>query len=83
MAERKISQMNWEAIKNIYLYVLINKNKIEYLGGDKYKLIIYYQSGQKCREVEYQNELIHGTSIGWRSNGQKHYESKYVNGERQ
>ncbi|KKM02318.1 hypothetical protein LCGC14_1785650 [marine sediment metagenome] len=34
--------MNWEAIKQIYRCVLIYNNKIEYLGGDKYKLIEFY-----------------------------------------
>ncbi len=58
--KRKTNQMNWEAIKHIYCCVLIWNNKIEYLGGDKYKLISFYPTGGKRWEREYQNGKLHG-----------------------
>jgi len=71
--------MNWEAIKNIYRCVFIWNSKIEYLGGDKYKLISFYASGEKHSEVEYKNELLHGKCIIWHENGQKWWEREYQN----
>ncbi|KKK65820.1 hypothetical protein LCGC14_2970310, partial [marine sediment metagenome] len=46
--------MNWEAIKNIYRSVLVHNHKIEYLGGDKYKLISLHPTVKKWWEEEYQ-----------------------------
>ncbi|KKM02319.1 hypothetical protein LCGC14_1785660, partial [marine sediment metagenome] len=34
--------MNWEALKEIYRFILIDKGNIEYLGGDEYKLTRYH-----------------------------------------
>ena len=73
--------MNWEAIKYIYCRVLIYDHKIEYLGGDKYKLIGYYKNGQKWWEREYQNDQLCGKNIKWHENGDKCWETKYQNGK--
>ena len=73
--------MNWGAIKSIYRYVLIHKNKIEYLSGDKYKLISFYLTGEKHWEEEYQNGLLHGKIMYWYKDGQKWWEEEYQNGQ--
>ena len=73
--------MNWEAIKNIYRSVLVHNHKIEYLGGDKYKLISLHPTVKKWWEEEYQNGLRHGKDIGWHINGQKIWETEYQNGQ--
>ena len=73
--------MTWEAIKHIYKRVLIKNNRIEYLGGDKYKLTDFYPTGEKYWEREYQNRLLHGKNIGWRKNRDKHWEEEYQNGK--
>lgn len=73
--------MNWEAIKLIYIDILIHENKIEYLGEDRYKLInCNYISGKKDRECEYKNGLLHGKYIKWDSNGLKSWEMNFKNG---
>ncbi|KKM02317.1 hypothetical protein LCGC14_1785640 [marine sediment metagenome] len=73
--------MNWEAIKYIYCRVLIYDHKIEYLGGDKYKIITFYPTGEIWWEAEYQNGQLHGKYIGWYPDGQKNYEEEYQNGK--
>ncbi len=73
--------MNWGSIKSIYRCVLIHKNKIEYLGEDKYRIITFYPTGEKLWEREYQNGKLHGKHIGWHKDGQKNYEEEYQNGE--
>ena len=55
--------MNWEAIKNIYYWVLVRNNKIEYLGGDKYKLIEYCQQSERYYEFPYENERLCGSCL--------------------
>ena len=78
--KRKTNQMNWEAIKYIYKLVLVYSNKVEYLGGDRYKIISFYPTGEKQREIKYQNEQLHGKDISWRKNKQKYWEAEYQNG---
>ena len=73
--------MNWKAIKYIYYCVLIYRNKIEYLGGNKYKLTKYFNNGQKFWEIEYENFERHGNSIGWTCYGEEHYSDEYVHGK--
>ena len=73
--------MNWEAIKYIYRCVLIRKDKIEYLGGNKYSLSMYYQNGQKSWETEYENCERHGKTMGWSSYGIELYNDEYVHGK--
>ena len=73
--------MNLEAIKHIYHNVLICNNKIEYLSGDKYKLISFYLTGEKRWEEEYQNGLLHGKIMYWYKDGQKWWEEEYQNGQ--
>ncbi len=72
--------MNWEAIKHIYYRVLIYNDKIELLGGNKYKLISFYSTGEKYCEVEYQNGLRCGKDTGWYESGSKGCEAEYKNG---
>ena len=72
--------MNWEAIKYIYRRVLIYKNKIKYLGEDRYKLILFYLTGEKYWEEEYQNGQLHGKYISWFKNGNKRWEAGYKDG---
>ena len=74
--------MNWKSIKDIYKWVLVYKNKIEYLGGNRYKLISFYLTGEKHWEEEYRNGKLHGIGICWYKNGQKHLETEYQNGQR-
>ena len=53
--------MNLVAIKQIYEAVL-RGFKVEFLGGDKYRLSELYQSGQKWWEKEFKNgELVKDT----------------------
>ena len=78
--KRKTNKMTWEAIKHIYKRVLIKNNRIEYLGGDKYKLTDFYPTGEKYWEREYQNRLLHGKNMGWHENGQKRWEVGYKDG---
>ncbi len=73
--------MNWEAIKKIYIEVLVHGNKIEYLGEDKYKLSQYYLNGQKRWEFRYKNQLLHGEGSVWSSNGTLISHGKYLNGD--
>ncbi|KKK75078.1 hypothetical protein LCGC14_2877350 [marine sediment metagenome] len=72
--------MDWESIKHIYYWVLIRGLEIKYLGGDKYKIIEYYSTGQKYWETEYKNGIQHGKSMSWHEDGQKWWESNYKNG---
>jgi len=60
LSKRKANHMNWGAIKSIYRYVLIHKNKIEFLGEDRYKIISFRRTGKKHWEREYQNGKLHG-----------------------
>ncbi len=69
--------MNWESIKYIYRSVLVRNNKIEFLGVDKYKIILFYSTGEKRWETEHLNEKLHGKCIYWHKNGQKHSEKAY------
>ncbi len=73
--------MNWEAIKHIYYRVLICNHKMEYLGGDKYKLISFYLTGEKHWETEYKNGQLHGKYIDWDKNGEKFWEAEHQNGK--
>ncbi len=73
--------MNWEALKHIYYSVLICNYKIEYLGGDKYKLIAYYPSGEKHWETEFKNRLLHGNSKAWCLDGSELQRTKFKNGK--
>ena len=74
--------MNWKAIKDIYCFLLKNKNKtkIEYFGKDRYKLVLYYSTNEKKWELNYKNGLLHGKYTGWKKNGQKMWEQKYQDG---
>ena len=54
--------MNLTALKDIYIAVLILKQKVEYYGKDKYKLI-KYKNGLKEWEYIYRNGLPHGKNI--------------------
>ena len=74
--------MNWETIKHIYCRVLIYKNKIEYLGEDRYKTIDFYSTGEKLWEREYQNGQLHGKDTRWDESGKKLWEHDYQNGKR-
>ena len=82
LSKRKANHMNWGAIKSIYRYVLIHKNKIEFLGEDRYKIISFRRTGKKHWEREYQNGLLHGKIMYWHKNGQKWWEEEYQNGLR-
>jgi len=73
--------MNWSAIKNIYRYVVIANNTIEYLGDDEYKIINWYKNGQKCWQTTFKNMQLHGKQIGWALDGDKRWEDKYKNGK--
>ncbi len=73
--------MNWEAIKQIYRYVLINGEKIEYLGNDKYILTECYPSGNKQWEVRYKNGIYHGKTVRWFEDGKKHFSYICENGK--
>ncbi|KKM69030.1 hypothetical protein LCGC14_1454980 [marine sediment metagenome] len=72
--------MNWETIKQIYYCVLIRKHKIEYLGGDKYRLIAYYKNGRKYWSGEYNGLVPHGRCIFYLENGKKDLIDEYENG---
>ena len=71
--------MNWESIKHIYKRVLVENNRIEYLGEDRYKIIGFYPTGEKWWEREYRNGQLHGKDISWYKSGQKHWEAEYQN----
>lgn len=71
--------MNLDAIKHIYRNVLIDGIKIEYLGEDKYILIKYDSSGQKRREINFNNGKQHGKDTMWYKNGTKERVSNYKN----
>lgn len=73
--------MNREAIKFIYYHVLIHNYRIKYLGNDRYKLMEYYPSGEKCWEAEYKNDKLCGKAISWYANGITCYEHKYQDGK--
>ena len=73
--------MNWEAIKKIYVEVLVCGAKIEYLGEDKYKITRYYLNGQKRWEFEYKNGLLHGEGLLLATNGTVLSRGKYLNGD--
>ncbi len=73
--------MNWEAIKHIYKRVLVCNNKIEYLGEDRYKLTSFHRTGGRWSTGEYKNGRVHGTVLGWDSNGQKCFEGWFKNGQ--
>lgn len=73
--------MNWGAIKHIYRMVLISNHKIEYLGDDKYRITVYYKSGEKYYEIEYKNDILHGRYIKWDLSGSKYWEDNYKNGK--
>ncbi|KKL51120.1 hypothetical protein LCGC14_2298680 [marine sediment metagenome] len=46
--------MDWRTIKNIYICVLIYKNKIEYLGNNKFRVIRLDPYRRKiCWETQY------------------------------
>jgi len=74
--------MNWEAIKKIYIEVLVHDAKIKYLGEDKYKITRYYLNGQKRWEFEYKNGIIHGKYIYYYLDGSTPYQSNWENGKR-
>ncbi len=73
--------MSWEAIKYIYKIVLIDKGNVEYLGGDKYKLIKYHLNGNKHWKEEYQDGKLHGEYTSWYENGNKRWEIEYKSGQ--
>ena len=73
--------MNWEALKEIYRFILIDKGNIEYLGGDEYKLTRYHKNGNKSWETTYQNGKLHGESIHWYESGHKLLKREYQNGQ--
>ena len=75
------NKMNYETLKHIYREVLLNKNKIQYNGDDKYTITAYHSNGNKYWEQEYQNGQLHGKSFGWWENGNKHWEKKYQNNQ--
>ena len=72
--------MNWETIKYIYYHVLILKDKIEYLGEDKYRLTSYHKDGQKYWSGEYKDRVPHGRHMSWFEKGTKSLEYEYKNG---
>ena len=81
--------MNWKSIKDIYLKVLCDNNKIKYLGENKYLLINkngdkhWYLNGKLHREGGPAVEYIDGTKC-WYLNGKLHREDgpaiEYANG---
>lgn len=73
--------MNWEAIKLIYIDILKGNYKMEYLGGDKYKICNYYPSGERRWEENYKNERLHGKLIYWQEDGIVTREIEYENGK--
>ena len=72
--------MNFEALKYIYTWTLLNHNKIQYLGNNKYRLISFYPNGTKHWEEEYRDGKQHGKYIGWWENGTKVWERDYREG---
>ena len=75
--------MNWKAIKQIYICVLVQNRKIEYLGEDKYAITAYYQSGEKHWRSEFKNRILHGKGEAWFIDGSKFFINEYINGVRQ
>ena len=73
--------MNWETIKQIYISILVNGEKIEYLGNDEYIFTEYYPSGSKYWEVKYKNGKPHGKTVRWFEDGTKLCEFPYENGK--
>lgn len=73
--------MNHTTIKMIYRCILTHRCSIEYLGGDKFKIVFYFKSGQKRHVVEYKDGLRHGKSIVWTKDGLKYLEGSYKNGQ--
>lgn len=72
--------MNWKTIKFIYYCVLTKKEKIKYLGGDKYRLTTYYENGQKHWSGEYDGLIPHGRHISWYEDGTKKLTYEYIHG---
>jgi len=72
--------MNYDAIKNIYSCILLSGCSIEWLDNNKYKLIRYYENGNRHYEERYKNGVLHGKYIVWYENGNKYLEQEYKNG---
>ena len=72
--------MNFDGVKHIYKEVLVCGCKIEYLGGDRYKLTEHYQNGKKYLEGYFTNGNEHGKYTQWYEGGQKSWETEFQNG---
>ena len=73
--------MNWEAIKKIYIRILVYGEEMEYLGNNEYILTEYYPSGSKQWEVGYKNSKCHGKTVRWFEDGKKHFDYECENGK--
>ena len=73
--------MNWETLKHIYRFVLINKSKIHYHGDNKYTLTSYYPNGNPRWKEEYCEDRLHGVNQGWYENGSVLYKEVWKNGK--
>ena len=51
------------------------------LETEAYTVRYYYKNGQKCWEINYQNDQLHGKHIGWYKSGQKRSEIDYHQGQ--
>ncbi len=53
----------------------------QYLDGDITLQTEWYENGYKSLEINYKNDLKHGTSIYWYDNGKKSLYCNYLNGK--
>ena len=71
------NEINWEdENKNPITVEPIDINK------EIYKARYYRPNGNKCREIDYQKDQLHGKDIAWWESGTKHWETDYQKGQR-
>lgn len=64
-------------------YYESGKLKAEKLdNGKTQKLIRWFENGKKCNEINFENNILNGTSEQWYKNGQKQFSCSYKNDKR-